>query len=93
MKRYEYTQVTFATPQARVKFSEACLENRARDVERIYEGLRQDANDGEFALWTMDDLVVALHELGDEIRELDRARAAMDDARGAEPSTAAEETA
>lgn len=35
----------------------------ASEVARIYEGLRLDANDGEFALWSEDDLVAALHAL------------------------------
>lgn len=37
-------------------------------VERVYEGLRTDAMDGEFALWSHDDLIVALHRLGDALR-------------------------
>jgi hypothetical protein len=40
------------------------LEQAAGRVDEIYEGLRTDANDGTFALWSEDDLVAALHELG-----------------------------
>jgi hypothetical protein len=32
-------------------------------LDRIYEGLRTDANDGEFALWSEDDLVAELHSI------------------------------
>lgn len=71
----QYTQIIFKTPEARVKYSEAALEVKARDVAEIYEGLRVGANDGEFDLWSMYDLVDALHALGDEITFLDDARA------------------
>lgn len=48
--------------EARVEAQRAVVE-AARAVDRIYEGLRVDANDGTFSLWTEDDLVAALHEL------------------------------
>ena len=41
----------------------AAILDAASEVARIYEGLRLDANDGEFALWSEDDLVAALHAL------------------------------
>ncbi len=71
--KVHYTQITFATPLARVRYVEASLENRARDVARIYEGLRVDDLD--------DDLVYALHDLQDEIYELDKAREAEEASR------------
>jgi hypothetical protein len=43
----------------------------ARTVWRVYDGLRLDANDGEFALWSEDDLIVALHALGKAIDAAD----------------------
>lgn len=39
------------------------LVSDALEVSRIYEGLRTDANDGEFALWKEEQLIVALHKL------------------------------
>ena len=36
----------------------------AVDVWEIYDGLCQDASDGTFALWSEDDLIVALQKLG-----------------------------
>ena len=45
------------------------IEAQARRVEKVYEGLRTDASDGTFALWTEDDLVRELHRLGDVLRE------------------------
>lgn len=71
----KYTQIIFKTPEARVRYSEAALEVKAREVAEIYEGLRVGANDGEFDLWSMDDLLHALHALGDEVTFLDDARA------------------
>lgn len=44
----------------------------AETVDRIYEGLRTDANDGEFALWSEDDLVAALHKLRPALHLLER---------------------
>jgi hypothetical protein len=43
----------------------------ARTVWRVYDGLRLDDNDGEFALWSEDDLIVALHALGKSIDAAD----------------------
>jgi hypothetical protein len=40
----------------------------AQRVNRIYEGLRTDENDGTFALWSEDDLVAALHALDPVLR-------------------------
>jgi len=74
----KYTQIIFKTPEARVAYSEAALEVKAEKVVKIYEGLRVDANDGEFAFWSEDDLVVALHDLSDEVRWLAEARRALD---------------
>lgn len=50
------------------------IAKAAQDVERIYEGLRQGADDGEFALWSEDDLIVALHNLRPALEAFDGAR-------------------
>lgn len=60
-----YTQITFATPEARVRYSEASLEVKARAVAGAEMGTLADA----------------LDDLSSEIRELDAARAAQDAAR------------
>lgn len=73
--KVEYTQIIFGSPESRVAYSEAALEVKAREVAEIYEGLRVGASNGEFDLWSMDDLVHALHALGDELTFLDDARA------------------
>lgn len=47
------------------------IAEAAREVDRIYEGLRTDENDGEFALWSEDALVAALHALRPALARLD----------------------
>jgi hypothetical protein len=44
----------------------------AQKVDEIYEGLRTDATDGEFSLWSEDDLVAALHALRPALAALNR---------------------
>jgi hypothetical protein len=43
----------------------------AHRVDEIYEGLRTDANDGEFALWSEGDLLKALHALRPPLARFD----------------------
>lgn len=75
--KVEYTQIVFGSPQSRVAYSEAALEVKVRKVAEVYEGLRADGSDGEFALWSMANLVDALHDMADEVRWLDEAREAL----------------
>jgi len=59
------------------QLAELALQQRLalERIDGIYEGLRTDANDGEFALWTEDDLVAELHKVrallrrGDDLAE------------------------
>ena len=57
---------------ARAVRAEAVVE-AAKRVDVIYEGLRMDANDGSFALWSELDLCGALHDLGYAVSGLDAA--------------------
>ena len=58
--------ISYVNLEALVEIAKA-----ARLVDRIYEGLRTDENDGEFALWSEDQLVAALHALRPALARLD----------------------
>jgi hypothetical protein len=50
------------------------IARAAHKVDEIYEGLRTDASDGEFSIWSEDDLMVALHALRPALADFEAGR-------------------